>query len=67
MKQYTKYFFILIILLINVAAFAQGDESDGGNLEGNDPAPTPINSKLIYLVILGIVFVYFSLKRKKSV
>ena len=66
MKQFIKYFFLAIIFLNNFIAFAQGDDSDGGDLEGNDPAPTPINSKLIYLFILGIIFVFYSLKRKRT-
>jgi len=44
------------------------DETGGGGLEGNDPPPAPINSQLILLVILGIVFVFntYRLKNKEA-
>lgn len=47
--------------------FAQpGDDDGGGGLEGEDPAPAPINSKLIYLAALGVLFVLYK-KNKKTV
>ena len=55
------------MLFTNFISLAQGDDSDGGDLEGNDPAPTPINAKLIYLLILGIIFVFYTFKKKKIV
>ena len=67
MKNFLKYLFIAIMLFTNFISLAQGDDSDGGDLEGNDPAPTPINAKLIYLLILGIIFVFYTFKKKKIV
>ena len=47
--------------------FAQpGDEDGDGGLEGDDPAPAPINSKLIILAIIGILFVIYSFNKKKK-
>ncbi len=47
--------------------FAQpGDDDGGGGVEDVDPAPAPINSKLIYLAALGVLFVLYK-KNKKTV
>jgi hypothetical protein len=54
------------MLLTNIAAFAQGDENDTGNLEGNDTPAAPINSKLILLLIFGIMLAYYSYKNSKK-
>jgi len=49
--------------------FAQpGDDDGSGGLEGTDPQPADIDSRLILLLLLGIVFAFFTLKKnlKKS-
>ena len=51
--------------------FAQGDTAEDEAdqpLEGDDPDPTPINSKLIILAVFAIIFavVYFR-KRKYAI
>lgn len=47
--------------------FAQpGADDGGGGLEGNDPPPTPINGKLILLAIIGVSFVFYTLKEKRK-
>jgi len=46
--------------------FAQpGDEDNngGGGLEGTDPAPAPINSKIIILLIIGLIFAFYKIKK----
>lgn len=54
-------------LLSNFIMFAQpGDTDGGGGLEGNDPPPTPINAKLIWLGIIAIFFAFYSLKIKRK-
>ena len=64
LKLYTTIFFILS----NVLMFAQGDEDNNGDLEGNDPPPVPINNKLILLIFVGLIYaVYvFDKQRKHS-
>jgi len=44
------------------------DNNGGGGLEGTDPAPAPINTKLIYLAIVGIVYAIYTFRnsRKKA-
>jgi hypothetical protein len=64
MKNLIKFALLLFFLLSNFTLFAQpGDVGDGG-LEGDDPAPAPINSKIIYLAIVGIIYVAYTFKKK---
>jgi hypothetical protein len=46
--------------------FAQGDEDNNGDLEGNDPPNAPINSKLVLLLIFGIMLAFYTYKRNKK-
>lgn len=47
--------------------FAQpGDDDGGGGLEEEDPEPAPINSKLIFLAIIGILFVMYTFRKNRK-
>ena len=65
----TKITFLTYLLLTNFILFAKddgGDILDSGNIENNDPpVVAPINSQLIWLVILGLAFAYYLYKNKK--
>ena len=64
-----KFYTLAFVLLSNFMLFAQpGQNNDGGDLEGPDAPPTSINGKIIWLAILGILFISFSLRKsyKKS-
>lgn len=67
----TKLFNIYLIgffLLTDFIMFAQpGSDNGGGDLEGEDPAPAPINSKLIILGIVGIMYVYYNIYKKRKI
>ena len=66
MRKFYKFYLLSFILLSDFVAFAQpGDDDGGGGLEGDDPAPTPINGKLILLAIMGIIFVLYTYRNKK--
>lgn len=62
MKNIYKTCLMLSLLLANFSAFAQIDEPPGDG----DPQPAPINTKLIFLAITGVLFVLFTLKQKKK-
>lgn len=61
MKKNLEFYFIAFFLIaIDFIAFAQpSDDDSGGGLEdGGDPQPAPIDSKLLFLSIIG-VFICF--------
>jgi hypothetical protein len=67
MRKFYKFYLLSLILLSDFVTFAQpGDDDGGGGLEGGDPAPAPINSKLILLAIMGILFVLYTVNKSKK-
>ena len=64
MKNFYKIIFLVSILLNTFATFAQSSDDDtgGGNLDGDD---LPINKKLIYLVMAGLIFAFLYFKQHK--
>ena len=68
MKKLLKFYLLTIILLSDFVVFAQpGDDDGGGGLEGGDPQPAPINSKLILLAITGSLFVIYTYRKNKKI
>lgn len=60
-----KIYLLSFFILSDFIMFAQdpGDEGDGdGGLEGNDPDPVPVNSKLIWLGVIALIFAFYKLK-----
>lgn len=65
MNKILKISFLTILLLSNFATFAQLPVDPPGG--GGDPAPAPIDEKLICLGIVGIAYVlFFYLKTPKK-
>ncbi len=61
-------YLIAFFLLTDFIAFAQpGSGGDGAPIEGNDPPPTPINGKLVWLGIAALLFAFYSIQRKRRV
>ncbi|WNM19047.1 hypothetical protein [Flavobacterium capsici] len=71
MKKINKFYLLAFLLISDFIIYAQGpgDEGDGdGGLEGGDPQPAPINSKLILLAIIGLIFGIITIKKyRKSI
>ncbi|MGL2963207.1 hypothetical protein ACSVH2_05250 [Flavobacterium sp. RSB2_4_14] len=66
MKNIFKYYLLAFVLVSDFAMYAQpGDDDGGGGLEGGDPAPAPINSKLVILAIVGVLFVLYTFRNNK--
>jgi hypothetical protein len=66
MKRFLKFYLFAFIMLSDFVVFAQGEEDENGDLEGNDPEPAPINGKLFILAIMGILFAIYSYKNYKK-
>lgn len=63
MNKFLKFYIFTFLLLSDFIVFAQpNDEGDEAPVEGLDPAPAPINGKLILLLILGVTFAFYKLK-----
>lgn len=68
MKNIFKIYLLSFFLLSDFIVFADpGDgDDDIDNPEDPDPQPLPINSKLIWLAILGILFIIYKRKELKK-
>ena len=64
MNKFYKFCLFSFILLSDFVAFAQPDDEEdgGGGLEGGDPAPAPINGKLLILIFFVLFFAFYKLK-----
>lgn len=65
MNKFYKFCLFSFVLLSDFVVFAQpGDEDGGGGggLEGGDPAPAPIDGKLMVLLLFGLIFAFYKLK-----
>jgi hypothetical protein len=69
MNRLLKISVFAFILLTNFVALAQpGGTGDGnGGLEGGDPPPSPIDTRLIYLGIVGLLFAYYAFRKHRKV
>ncbi|UPT71484.1 MAG: signal peptidase [Flavobacterium sp. JAD_PAG50586_2] len=68
MKKLLKFYLLSFVLLSDFLTYAQPGDTDGGGggLEGGDPEPAPINSKLILLAIAGILFVIYTFRKSEE-
>jgi hypothetical protein len=62
-----KLYLLIFLLAGDFYAFAQpGTDNPDGDLEGGDPPPTSINSKLVYLALIGIAFAFYYIMKRKE-
>lgn len=66
MKKIVNIALVAFFLLHDFRLFAQGDEDNNGDLEGNDPPAAPINSKLLCLAVVGILFAFYTYNNRKK-
>ena len=64
--NYPKFLLTVIMLTVSFASFAQIPDPDED--VGDPDPPAPINTKLIWLAILGVVFAYYQFRayRKRA-
>lgn len=68
MKNLFKLYLLTFILISDFVVFAQpGDDDGGGGLEGDDPPAAPINSKLVILLLIGLVFAFIQIKKHRKI
>lgn len=62
-----KIYIFSIVFMSDFVMFAQpGTDDGGGGLEGDDPPPAPINSKLFWLALFGIILAFNFFRKRKS-
>ena len=68
-----KWYMFAFLFVGSLTLFAQGDVGDDEGCIGcppietdGDTEPTPINTKLIYLAIVAVVFAYFYFKNNNQ-
>lgn len=69
---FSRSFLIIAFLFLDFVAFAQqpgqtADNEDDNPLEGNDDPAAPINGKLIWLAVMGLIFAYYTFKKRNVV
>ncbi len=68
-KTFLHYYVIATVLFSDYMLFAQpNDETDPGDdpLEGDDTPAAPINGKLLFLALAGILFAYYAFRRNRQ-
>lgn len=67
MKRFYKIYVLAIVLFSDFVIFAQpGDDDGSGGLEGDDTPAAPINGKIIWLGIVGLLFAFYYLSKKRK-
>ena len=65
-KNLLSFYIFAFLFFSDFILFAQpGDESDGDPLEGDDAPPAPINGKLAWLAIAGILFAIYTYRSRR--
>ncbi|MFN3753522.1 hypothetical protein [Flavobacterium sp.] len=69
MKNIYKFYLLSFVLLSDFVLYAQPDDDDGGGgvEDPGDPQPAPINSKLIILAIVGVLFVIYTYRKNRKI
>jgi len=61
-------YLITFFLLVDFVAFAQpGDDDGSGGLEGDDTPPAPINGKLVWLVVVALIYAFYSIRKNRKI
>lgn len=73
-KQLLTSILTIFFLSLDFIAFAQSsigpsteDELGQGHIEADDPVATPINGKILWLVVVGLAFAYYTYIKRNAV
>jgi hypothetical protein len=62
-----KIYFLSFFLLSDFMLFAQpGDDDDNGGLEDDDTPAAPINGKIMWLLVLAIIYAAYTYKKHRK-
>jgi hypothetical protein len=65
--NYKKLVLALVMLSVNASLFAQANPNLDPETSGDDAAPTPINSWIIYMAIFAVAFAFVQVKKARKV
>ena len=66
-KNFFKLYIFSIVLFSDFIMFADpGDDTPGGDLEDDDAPQAPINGKLLWLALAGILFALYMYKSRRK-
>ncbi|HEY0091391.1 MAG TPA: hypothetical protein VGB43_02800 [Flavobacterium sp.] len=68
-KNFLQLYIFITVLFSDFIMFAQGgpgDDDTGGGLEDDDAPQAPINGKLLWLAIAGILFAIYVYKTRRK-
>lgn len=69
MKHLFRIYILLFMLTSDFKMFADdgpGDGSDDGDIEGDDDPAVPINGKILFLLVAGILFAFYQYKMHRK-
>lgn len=68
-KTSSKFFLSFVCLFFNFIAFAQipATEDSEGCLQCDDAPAAPINTKLLWLAIIGIIYAYSIFRKSQKI
>ena len=67
-KKILRYCLLVLAFITSQIIYSQGPNEDilGGGLTSNDPPPAPIDNKIIFLLLLGLILAYTTFKQKSK-
>ncbi len=64
MKHLSKIYLLAFLVFADITAFAgPGDDTGGGDLGGGDQPQAPINTYLIFMIGLALIFAFYALRK----
>ena len=66
-KMMKKSVLTVLAILVNVAAFAQGNPGDFGGSGDSNPTDAPISDYIWVLAVVGLIYVFYKMKNKIQV
>jgi len=61
-----RFYVVVFFFLSDFMVFAQPTDDEDGDLQGDDEPATPINGKLFWLCLCGIVYAFYVYRRQRQ-